>query len=69
MIHQTTPTSKSSPQPENHALKVGSKHSILLQPLIVVIGLADRWATAAHYYNSCGPTEVTALRNFVDLTD
>ncbi|GJF00261.1 nonribosomal peptide synthetase [Phanerochaete sordida] len=28
--------------------------------------LADRWASAAHYYNSCGPTEITIV-NTVQL--
>ncbi|EKM49537.1 uncharacterized protein PHACADRAFT_153957 [Phanerochaete carnosa HHB-10118-sp] len=28
--------------------------------------LADRWAAAAHYYNSCGPTEITIV-NTVQL--
>ena len=58
---QTTPTSRSSQRPASLARYVCLPLRIRSQLLLISqfpTALAEKWAKSAHYYNSCGPTEV-----------
>ena len=60
-IRQTTPTSRSLRLLESLARYVGAALRTSFWNLISFYqcaALAEKWGKAAHYYNSCGPTEV-----------
>lgn len=61
-IQQIIPILKQSLQQGSRAHKVMRVDDWFLGMLICIVGLADSWSRSAHFYNSCGPTEVTIFR-------